>query len=33
MFDNNLKWVEKQYPNFSYLVFYEIELFSKKKKN
>ena len=32
MFDNNLKWVEKHFFNFPYLVYYEIELFSKKKK-
>ena len=32
MFDNNLKWVKKQDFNFPYLAYYEIELFSKKKK-
>ena len=31
MFDNNLKWVEKQSPNFPYLVYNEMELFFKKK--
>ena len=30
MFGSNLKWVEKQSPNLSYLVYCEIELFSKK---
>ena len=29
MFDSNFKWVEKQFPNFSYLVWCEIKLFSK----
>ena len=30
MFGSNFKWVEKQSFNFSYLAYYEIELFSKK---
>ena len=32
MFSSNLKWVEKQFFNFPYLVYYEIELFFNKKK-
>ena len=30
MFGSNLKWVKKQSPNFSYLVYYKIKLFSQK---
>ena len=30
MFGSNFKWVEKQSPNFFYLVFYEMKLFLKK---
>ena len=36
IFGSNLKWVEKQSPDFSYLAYYEIKLFSQKnliKKN
>ena len=30
IFDSNFKLIEKQSPNFFYLVFCEIQLFSKK---
>ena len=30
MFGGNFKWVKKQPPNFLYLAYCEIELFSKK---
>ena len=32
MFGSNFKWVEKQFFNFLYLAYWEIELFSQKKK-
>ena len=33
MFGSDLKWVEKQSPNFSYLDYYEIVILKKKKNS